>query len=72
MRFTRAGRVSLAAAGSLAVALLAAACSGSSAGTTSTTAAHLEKTSIVVDSLPVVDAAGLYLAIKMATSGRPA
>ena len=64
MRFTRAGRVSLAAAGSLAVALLAAACSGSSAGTTSTTAVHLEKTSIVVDALPVVDAAGLYLAIK--------
>ena len=65
MRFTRAGRVSLAAAGSLAVALTAAACSGSSAGTSSaTTAAHLEKTNIVVGALPVVDTAGLYLAEK--------
>ena len=64
MRFTRAGRVSL-AAGSLAVALAAAACSGSSAGTSSaTTAAHLEKTNIVVGALPVVDTAGLYLAEK--------
>jgi len=63
MRFTRAGRVSLAAAGSLAVALAAAACSGSSAGTSSaTTAAHLEKTNIVVGALPIVDTAGLYLA----------
>jgi NitT/TauT family transport system substrate-binding protein len=65
MRFTRAGRVSLAAAGSLAVALIAAACSGSSAGTSSaTTAAHLEKTNIVVGALPVVDSVGLYLAEK--------
>ena len=65
MRFTRAGRVSLAAAGGLAVALIAAACSGSSAGTSSaTTAAHLEKTNIVVGALPVVDTAGLYLAEK--------
>ena len=65
MRFTRAGRASLAAAGTLAVALAAAACSGSSAGTTSaTTSAHLEKTSLVVGSLPVVDTAGLYLAQK--------
>jgi NitT/TauT family transport system substrate-binding protein len=65
MRFPRAGRVSLAAAGSLAVALAAAACSGSSAGTSSaTTSAHLEKTSIVVGALPVVDSAGLYLAQK--------
>ena len=66
MRFTRAGRVSLAAAGSLAgVALTAAACSGSSAGTSSApTAAHLEKTNIVVGALPVVDTAGLYLAEK--------
>jgi len=63
MRFTRAGRASLAAVGSLAVALIAA-CSGSSAGTASTTAVHLEKTNLVVDALPVVDAAGMYLAIK--------
>jgi len=63
MRFTRAGRVSLAAAGSLAIALAAAACSGSSAGTSSaTTAAHLEKANIVVGALPVLDSAGLYLA----------
>ena len=65
MRFTRAGRASLAAAGTLAVTLTAAACSGSSAGTTSaTTSAHLEKTSLTVGSLPVVDSAGLYLAQK--------
>jgi NitT/TauT family transport system substrate-binding protein len=65
MRFPRAGRVSLAAVGSLAVALAAAACSSSSAGTSSaTTSAHLEKTSITVGALPVVDSAGLYLANK--------
>jgi len=65
MMFPRAGRVSLAAVGSLAVALAAAACSGSSAGISSaTTSAHLEKTRLVVAALPVVDAAGLYLAIK--------
>ena len=65
MRFTRAGRASLAAAGTLAVALTAAACSGSSADTTSaTTSAHLEKTSLIVGSLPVVDTAGLFLAQK--------
>jgi NitT/TauT family transport system substrate-binding protein len=65
MRFPRAGRVSLAAVGSLAVALAAAACSSSSASTSSaTTSAHLEKTSITVGALPVVDSAGLYLAKK--------
>ena len=65
MRFTRAGRASLAAAGTLAVALTAAACSGSSAGTApATTSAHLEKTSLIVGSLPVVDTAGLFLAQK--------
>jgi NitT/TauT family transport system substrate-binding protein len=62
MRFTRAGRLSLAAAGGLAVAVLAA-CTSSGSGTSATTAsAHLEKTSIVVGSLPVVDTAGLFLA----------
>jgi NitT/TauT family transport system substrate-binding protein len=63
MRFTRAGRASLAAAGGLAVAVLAAACTSSHADTSATTtSAHLEKTSIVVGSLPVVDTAGLFLA----------
>jgi NitT/TauT family transport system substrate-binding protein len=63
MRFTRAGRVSLAAAGGLAVALVAAACTSSGTGTSTTTAsAHLEKTNVVVGSLPVVDSAGLFLA----------
>ena len=57
MRFTRAGRASLAAAG-LVVALAAAACSGSPAPA----APHLEKTSIIVGALPIVDTAGLYLA----------
>ena len=62
MRFPRAGRVSTAAAGGLAVAVLAAACTTSHAGTSTTTAAHLEKTSVIVGSLPVVDTAGLFLA----------
>jgi NitT/TauT family transport system substrate-binding protein len=63
MRFTRAGRVSLAAAGGLAVAVLAAACTSSSGGSSTTTAsAHLEKTNVIVGSLPVVDTAGLFLA----------
>ena len=63
MRFTRAGRVSsLAAVGGLAVAVLAA-CTSSGTGTSTTTAsAHLEKTNVVVGSLPVVDTAGLFLA----------
>jgi NitT/TauT family transport system substrate-binding protein len=62
MRFTRAGRVSLATVSGLAVAVLAAACTSSGSTSTSTTTAHLEKTSIVVGSLPVVDTAGLFLA----------
>src|ERR1700689_2717733 len=62
MRFTRAGRLSLAAAGGLAVAVLAA-CTSSGSGTSATTAsAHLEKTDLIVGSLPVVDTAGLFLA----------
>ncbi len=62
MRFPRAGRVSLAAAGGLAVAVLAACTSASGGSSTTTASAHLEKTSIVVGSLPVVDTAGLFLA----------
>ena len=62
MRFPRAGRVSLAAAGSIAVALAAAACSSGGSTTPATAAAHLETTNIVVGALPVVDTAGLYLA----------
>ena len=62
MRFTRAGRVSLAAVSGLAVAVVAAACSSSGSSGTATATAHLEKTSIVVGSLPVVDTAGLFLA----------
>ena len=57
MRFTRAGRVILSAA-SLVVALAAAACSGPP----SPAAPRLEKASIVVGALPIVDTAGLYLA----------
>ena len=64
MRFTRARRLSLAAAGGLAVALLAA-CTSSSSGNSATTAsAHLEKTTVNVGALPVVDSAGLYLALQ--------
>ncbi len=62
MRFPRAGRVSLAAVGSIAVALAAAACSSSGSTTPVTAAANLETTNIVVGALPVVDTAGLYLA----------
>lgn len=64
MRLTRARRVVLAAAGGLAVALLAAACSGSGPATEQVDTAALEKTHLVVGALPVVDTAGLYLAIK--------
>jgi NitT/TauT family transport system substrate-binding protein len=62
MRFTRAGRLSLVAVGGLAVAALAA-CTSSGSSTSATTAsAHLEKTTVNVGALPVVDSAGLYLA----------
>jgi NitT/TauT family transport system substrate-binding protein len=62
MSFTRARRLSLAATGGLAVALLAACTSSSSSNSATTASAHLEKTSITVGALPVVDSAGLYLA----------
>ena len=62
MRFPRPGRVSVAAAGSIAVALAAAACSSGGSTTAATAAAHLETTNIVVGALPVVDTAGMYLA----------
>jgi NitT/TauT family transport system substrate-binding protein len=62
MRFTRAGRASLAAVSGLAVAALAAACTSSGSSTTTTATAHLEKTNLVIGSLPVVDTAGLFLA----------
>jgi NitT/TauT family transport system substrate-binding protein len=62
MRFTRAGRASLAAASGLALAVLAAACTSSGSSSTATTSAHLEKTTINVGALPVVDTAGLFLA----------
>ncbi|HEX4254459.1 MAG TPA: ABC transporter substrate-binding protein [Streptosporangiaceae bacterium] len=62
MSFTRARRLSLAATGGLAVALLAA-CTSSGSGNSATTASdHLEKTTVTVGALPVVDSAGLYLA----------
>ena len=62
MRFTRARRLSLAAAGGLAVALLAACTSSGSSNSATTASAHLERTTITVGALPVVDSAGLYLA----------
>jgi NitT/TauT family transport system substrate-binding protein len=74
MRFTRVGRASIAAAAGLAITVLAAACSSSSSstpsGSTATSAtsspssSKLETTHIVVGALPVVDTAGLYLALK--------
>jgi NitT/TauT family transport system substrate-binding protein len=65
MRFTRVRRVSLAAAASLAVAILAACSSSSSSSSSpSTSSSALEKTNIVVGALPIVDTAGLYVALK--------
>src|SRR5258708_22001955 len=64
MRLNRAGRVSLAAAGGLALAVLAAACSSSSAASLPPPPPGLEKTHLTVGALPVVDSVGLYLAIK--------
>jgi NitT/TauT family transport system substrate-binding protein len=63
MRRNRVGRVFLAAAGGLAVAVIAAACSSSSAATVPAPAG-LEKTHLTVGALPIVDTAGLYLAVK--------
>ena len=62
MRFTRAGRLSLAAVSGLAVAALAACTSSGSSNSATTASAHLEKTTVNVGALPVVDSAGLYLA----------
>jgi NitT/TauT family transport system substrate-binding protein len=62
MRFTRAGRASLAAVSGLAVAVIAAACTSGGSGSTATATAHLEKTNLIVGALPVVDTAGLFLA----------
>src|SRR5579875_1426241 len=62
MSFTRARRLSLAATGGLAVALLAACTSSGSSNSATTASAHLERTNITVGALPVVDSAGLYLA----------
>jgi NitT/TauT family transport system substrate-binding protein len=74
MRFTRVGRASIAAAASLTITVLAAACSSSSTSSSSTStstsatsspsSSKLETTHIVVGALPVVDTAGLYLALK--------
>ena len=62
MSFTRARRLSLAAVGGLAAALLAACTSSGSSNSATTASAHLEKTTVNVGALPVVDSAGLYLA----------
>jgi len=76
MRFTRAGRASITVAASLAIAVLAAACSSSSStsssgtstststSTSSPSSSKLETTHLTVGALPVVDTAGLYLALK--------
>jgi NitT/TauT family transport system substrate-binding protein len=72
MRFTRVGRASIAAAASLTITVLAAACSSSStsgsststSATSSPSSSKLETTHITVGALPVVDTAGLYLALK--------
>jgi NitT/TauT family transport system substrate-binding protein len=74
MRSTRAGRASTTAAASLAIAVLAAACSSSSStsssgtststSTSSPSSSKLETTHLTVGALPVVDTAGLYLALK--------
>jgi NitT/TauT family transport system substrate-binding protein len=63
MRHIRAGRLALMAVGALSLAALTAACgsSGNSPGSASATAAT---TSVVVGALPVIDTAGLQVALK--------
>ena len=62
MRFTRAGQVTLAVIGGITVAAGAAAATLTVTRAPATPASRLEKTSITVGALPVVDTAGLYLA----------
>jgi NitT/TauT family transport system substrate-binding protein len=75
MRRTRAGRLARTAAGAISLAVLAAACgsSGSSSSSTSGTgpaagpgssASSAAVTSIVVGALPVIDTAGLQVALR--------
>jgi NitT/TauT family transport system substrate-binding protein len=71
MRFMHVRRASAAAAASLAVAVLAAACSSSTSTSSASSpsspkasSAALETTHVVVGALPVIDTAGLYLALK--------
>jgi NitT/TauT family transport system substrate-binding protein len=65
MRHNRAGGLALTAVSALALAALTVACGGSgSAGGSPTSAASTGTTSIVVGSLPVIDTAGLQVAIK--------
>jgi NitT/TauT family transport system substrate-binding protein len=71
MRFVHVRRASAAAAASLAVAVLAAACSSSTSTSSASgpsspkaSSSALETTHVVVGALPVVDTAGLYLALK--------
>ncbi|HEX3957631.1 MAG TPA: ABC transporter substrate-binding protein [Trebonia sp.] len=71
MRFMHVRRASAAAAASLAVAVLAAACSSSTSTSSASSpsspkasSSALETTHVVVGALPVVDTAGLYLALK--------
>jgi NitT/TauT family transport system substrate-binding protein len=63
MRHIRTGRLALMAVGALSLAALTAACgsSGNSPGSASATAAT---TSVVVGALPVIDTAGLQVALK--------
>ena len=73
MRFMRVGRASIAAAASLTITVLAAACRFKQhleqqhldlVATSSPSSSKLETTHVVVGALPVVDTAGLYLALK--------
>jgi NitT/TauT family transport system substrate-binding protein len=63
MRFPRPRSAWISATG-LAVLLAAAACGGSTSTTTGSTGAGLEKTHLMVGTLPIVDDAPLFLAIK--------
>ena len=69
MRPTRLGRLALTAVGALSLAVFTVACggSGSSSGTSSggsSSSSSTATTSIVVGSLPVIDTAGLQVALK--------
>jgi NitT/TauT family transport system substrate-binding protein len=64
MRHNRAGSLALMAVGTLSLTALTVACGGTGGGSASGTPSSAATTSIVVGSLPVIDTAGLQVALK--------